>query len=145
MEKLFLAQAGNSGPGCQIEPSSYRMQLLLDLERVMKQHFRFDYTFPRNYEVRVLEVAPPVHPVEKLYHFPVELEEGDRSGAYLRVIPQNGLAWAGFFVQGFDSGQVISEVCSAPDPDSFCAEVGGYAYLVDAGAHGRWQRAEPSR
>ena len=37
----------------------------------MKQHFRFDFTFPRNYEVRVLEAAPPVHPVEKMYHYPV--------------------------------------------------------------------------
>jgi hypothetical protein len=110
----------------------------------MKQHFRFDYTFPRNYEVRVLEAAPPVHPVEKLYHFPVELEEGDRSGAYLRVTPQNGLAWAGFFVQGFDSDQVVSQVCSTPDPDSFCAVVGGYAYLVNAGAPVSWQRVEQS-
>jgi hypothetical protein len=85
----------------------------------MKQHFRFDFTFPRNYEVRVLEAAPPVHPVEKLYHFPAELEEGDRSGAYLRVAPQSGPAWAGFFVLGFDSDQVVSAVCSTPDPDQW--------------------------
>jgi len=110
----------------------------------MKQHFRFDFTFPRNYEVRVLEAAPPVHPVEKLYHFPLELEEGDRSGAYLRVAPQGGPAWAGFFVQGFDSDQVVSQVCSSPDPDSFCAVVAGYAYLVRAGDPARWQRVEQS-
>jgi hypothetical protein len=110
----------------------------------MKQHFRFDFTFPRNYEVRILEAAPPVHPVEKLHHFPVELEEGDRSGAYLRVTPQSGPAWAGFFVQGFDSDQVVSQVCSAPDPDSFCAVVGGYAYVVKAGDPAKWFRVEQS-
>jgi hypothetical protein len=108
----------------------------------MKQHFRFDFTFPRNYEVRILEAAPPVHPIEKLYHFPVELEEGDRSGAYLRVAPKSGPAWVGFFAQGFDSDQVVSEVCSAPDPDSFCAVVGGYGYVVKAGDPARWLGVE---
>ena len=108
----------------------------------MKQHFRFDFTFPRNYEVRILEAAPPVHPVEKLYHYPVELEEGDRSGAYVRVIPQSVLAWAAFFALGFDSDQVVSQLCSTPDPDSFCVVVGGYAYVVKASDPAEWQRIE---
>ena len=108
----------------------------------MKQHFRFDFTFPHNYEVRILGEAPPVHPIERLYHYPVELEEGDRNGAYLRVIPKGGAAWAGFFAQGFDSDQVISEVCSTPNPDSFCAVVGGYAYLMQAGDPRQWSRIE---
>lgn len=108
----------------------------------MKPHFRFDFTFPRNYEVRILESLPPVHPIEKLYHYPVELEESDRSGAYLRVIPGSGPAWVGFFALGFDSDQVVSAVCSTPDPDSFCAVVGGYAYLVKAGDPTQWRRVE---
>ncbi len=108
----------------------------------MKQHFRFDFTFPRNYEVRVLEAAPPVHPVEKMYHYPVELEEGDRSGVYLRVVPQSGPAWAGFFALGFDSDQVVSEICSTADPDSFCTVVGGYAYMVKAHNPVQWTRVE---
>jgi hypothetical protein len=108
----------------------------------MKQHFRFDFTFPRSYEVRVLEAAPPVHPVEKLYHYPVEMEEGDRSGAYVRVVPQGGPAWVGFFALGFDSDQVVSEVCSSPDPDSFCTVVGGYAYVVKADDPAQWFRVE---
>ncbi|HEX4605935.1 MAG TPA: hypothetical protein VH724_18180 [Candidatus Angelobacter sp.] len=110
----------------------------------MKQHFRFDFTFPRSYEIRVLEAAPPVHPVEKLYHFPAELEEGDRSGAYLRITPRHGPAWAGFFALGFESDQVISEVCSSPDPDSFCTVVGGYAYVVKADDPAQWLRVEQS-
>jgi hypothetical protein len=108
----------------------------------MKQHFRFDFTFPRNYEVRILEAAPPLHPLEKLYHYPVELEEGDRNGVYLRVTPKAGPAWTGFFAQGFDSDQVVSEVCSTPDPDSFCTVVGGYAYVVKAGNPVEWLRIE---
>jgi hypothetical protein len=108
----------------------------------MKQHFRFDFTFPRNYEVRILESAPPVHPVEKMYHYPVELEEGDRSGAFLRVVPNSGPAWVGFFALGFDSDQVVSQVCSSPDPDSFCTVVGGYAYLVKANNPVGWLRVE---
>jgi hypothetical protein len=108
----------------------------------MKQHFRFDFTFPHNYEVRMLEAAPPVHPVEKMYHYPVELEEGDRRGAYLRVTPQTGPAWVGFFALGFDSNQVVSQVCSTPNPDSFCVVVGGYAYVVNAGNAEQWLRVE---
>jgi hypothetical protein len=108
----------------------------------MKQHFRFDFTFPRNYEIRMLEAAPPIHPVEKLYHYPVELEEGDRNGAYLRITPPSGPAWVGFFAQGFDSNQVVNEVCSTPDPESFCAVVGGYAYIVKAGNPAQWLRVE---
>jgi hypothetical protein len=106
----------------------------------MKQHFRFDFTFPRNYEVRVLESAPPVHPIEKMYHYPAELEEGDRSGVYLRVAPNSGPAWVGFFALGFDSDQVVSQVCSSPDPDSFCVAVGGYAYMVKADNPAQWMR-----
>jgi len=108
----------------------------------MKQHFRFDFTFPRNYEIRILEAAPPVHPVEKLYHYPLELEEGDRNGAYLRVTPKAGPAWVGFFAQGFDSEQVVSEVCSSPDPETFCAVVGGYAYIVKVDNPTQWLRIE---
>jgi hypothetical protein len=108
----------------------------------MKQHFRFDFTFPRNYEVRILDAAPPVHPVEKLHHYPVELEECDRSGAYVRVTPQSGPAWAGFFALGFDSDQVVSQLCSTPDPEHFCVVVGGYAYIVKASDPAQWLRVE---
>ena len=108
----------------------------------MKQHFRFDFTFPRNYEVRILEAAPPIHPVEKLYHYPVELEEGDRSGAYVRVTPQSGLVWVGFFALGFDSDQVVNQVCSTPDPRRFCVVVGGYAYVVNTSDPADWLRIE---
>jgi hypothetical protein len=108
----------------------------------MKQHFRFDFTFPRDYEIRILEAAPPVHPLEKLYHYPVELEEGDRNGIHLRVTRKAGPAWVGFFAQGFDSDHVVNEVCSTPDPESFCAVVGGYAYIVKAGHPAQWLRIE---
>jgi hypothetical protein len=108
----------------------------------MKQHFRFDFTFPHNYEVRVLESAPPVHPIEKLYHYPVELEEGDRSGTFVRVVPKRGPAWVGFFALGFDSDQVVTQVCSSPDPDSFCTVIGGYAYVVKANDPEQWLRVE---
>jgi hypothetical protein len=119
-------------------------QFLLDVKITMKPHFRFDFTFPRNYEVRILEAAPPVHPIEKLHHYPVELEEGDRSGTYVRVTPQSGPAWLGFFALGFDSDQVVSAICSTPDPDSFCVVVSGYAYVVKAGNPAQWLRVQQS-
>jgi hypothetical protein len=111
----------------------------------MKQHFRFDFTFPRNYEVRILDSAPPVHPVEKLYHYPVELEEGDRRGAYVRVTRQSGPAWVGFFALGFDSDQVVNQLCSTPDPGRFCVVVGGYAYIVNASEPAEWLHIKQQR
>ncbi len=108
----------------------------------MPPHVKFDFTFPRNYEVKLLEAAPPVHPVEKLHHYPVKLEEGDRSGIYVRVMPGGGTPWTGFFAMGFESGQVVSAVCSCPDPDSVCAIAGGYAYVVKATDPAQWFRIE---
>jgi hypothetical protein len=108
----------------------------------MKPHFRFEFAFPRNYEAKVLELAPLPHPLEKLYHFPVELEEGDRSGAYVRVVPPKGPAWSGFFAQGFDSDQVVTCVASCPDPDSLCVVAGGYGHVVNAGDPKQWLQIE---
>ena len=108
----------------------------------MKPHFRLDFTYPRNYEVKILPSAPPVHPLERLYHYPVELEEGDRSGAYLRVVPRAGAAWSGFFALGFESDQVINALYACPDPDSLCAVVGGYAYVVKTTDPTSWFRVE---
>jgi len=108
----------------------------------MKPHFRFEFTFPMNYEVRKLESAPLLHPVEKLYQYPAEIEEGDRSGTYLRVVPKTGPAWVGFFALGFDSNQVVSAVCSCPDPDMLCAVAGGYAYVVKSTDPTQWFRIE---
>jgi hypothetical protein len=108
----------------------------------MKPHFRVDFVFPRNYEVKILASAPLAHPAEKLYHYPTELEEHDRTGAYLRVAPRDGVTWAGFFALGFESDQVISAVCSCPDADSLCVVVGGYAYVVKTTDPTEWLRIE---
>jgi hypothetical protein len=108
----------------------------------MRAHFRFEFVFPYNYEVKVLESAPLPHPLELLYHFPLELEERDRNGTYVRVIPQRGIAWKGFFALGFDSGQVVNCVSSCPDPTQLCVVAGGYAYVVNVGAPWQWLEIE---
>jgi len=101
-----------------------------------------DFTFPRNYEVRLLKARPPLHPLEKLYHFPVELEEGDRAGVYVRVEPRQRLPWTGFFAEGFESEQAINVTCSCPDPDSICVVAAGYAYVVEANDPAHWVQVE---
>src|SRR5689334_23331794 len=103
---------------------------------------RFDFTFARDYEIKVLEAAPPVHPMEELHHYPVELEEGDRSGVYARIVPNGSPAWRGFFAAGFDSPQVMNAVCSCPDPDCVCVVAGGYAYVVRSSDPEQWSRIE---
>jgi hypothetical protein len=108
----------------------------------MKSHFRFDFSFPHNYEAKLLESAPPLHPVERLYHYPAELEEGDRTGAYVHVVPAAGPAWSGFFALGFDSDHVLNAILSCPDPDSVCAAAGGYAYVVKSSDPAQWFQIE---
>jgi hypothetical protein len=108
----------------------------------MTLQYKLDFVFPRTYEVTLLGAAPPVHPLEKLYHYPVELEEGDRSGLYLRISPRDGPSWRGFFALGFDSDQVVNVVSSCPDEGSLCAIAGGYAYVVKAAEPAQWFRVE---
>lgn len=100
------------------------------------------YFFPHNYEVKVLESYALAHPAEKLHQYPAVLEEGDRTGLYLRVTPAGSPVWIGFFAQGFDSPDVACGIFSCPDPDWMCAVASGYAYLVDAADPDRWIRVE---
>lgn len=108
----------------------------------MKPPFHLEFAFPRSYEVRALGSLPPVHPVERLHHYPVELEEGDRTGAYLRFEPKQGSAWYGFFALGFESDRMIHAAYSCPDPDSVCVVVGGYAYVVKTTDPTGWFQVE---
>jgi len=100
------------------------------------------YVFPHNYEIKVVQSHALMHPVEKLYQYPAVLEEGDRSGLYLRVAPGKSDAWMGFFAKGFDSPEVARGVFSCPDPDWLCAVANGYAYAVDAAKPERWIQVE---
>src|SRR5215469_10657677 len=97
---------------------------------------------PRYYEVTVLDSYNLVHPTEKLHQYPGQLEEGDRTGLYLRVASKSGTPWIGFFALGFQSEQGASGVFSCPDPDWFCAVAGGYAYVVNASKPDCWIQIE---
>lgn len=104
--------------------------------------FGVHYVFPHHYEVKVLESYSLVNPLETLHHFPAQLEEQDRTGAYLRVTPQDSRAWIGFFALGFDSVEVANGLYSCPDPASLCAAVGGYVYIVNAANPQQWVQLE---
>jgi hypothetical protein len=98
--------------------------------------------FPRSYEIQALESYSLLHPVEKLYQYPAQLEEGDRTGTYLRVTPRNSHPWIGFFATGFDSTEVASGIYSCPDPGSLCVLAGGYGYIVSAANPDHWMQIE---
>lgn len=106
------------------------------------RQLRQDFTFPKNYEVRVLDSYGLVNPLERLHQFPAELEERDRAGVYLRVIPKQGFPWVGFFSLGFDSDQVVNAIYSCPDADSVCVVASGYGYVVNVSNPSRWMRVE---
>ncbi|HWX54481.1 MAG TPA: hypothetical protein VN176_07800 [Verrucomicrobiae bacterium] len=106
------------------------------------RHLRQDFTFPKNYEIQVLDSYGLVNPLEQFYQYPAALEEADRTGVYLRVMPEHGNAWIGFFSLGFDSDKVVSALYSCPAPDSFCVIAGGYGYVVKADDPTQWMRVE---
>lgn len=108
----------------------------------MGQEMAVNYLFPHNYDVKVLASYSLVHPAERLHQYPAELEEGDRSGLYLRVTRGVAQSWIGFFAQGFDSPEVAHGVFSCPDPDWLCPVASGYAYLIDASDPERWIQIE---
>lgn len=90
----------------------------------------------------MLESYSLLNPAEKLYQFPARLEEGDRTGSYVRVTSGKSAAWVGFFALGFDSGEVASGTYSCPDPDWLCVVAGGYGYIVDATSPDQWVQIE---
>lgn len=100
------------------------------------------FVFPHRYEVKVLDSYALAHPLEKLHHFPAELEEGDRSGVYLRVVPEGGPPWIGFFALGFDAPQVAHGIFACPDGVSLCVAAGGYAYIVHAADPQKWEQVD---
>jgi hypothetical protein len=100
------------------------------------------FVFPHNYNIKVLDSYNLVNPLEKLHHFPVKLEEGDRTGIYLHISPGNSNAWVGFFALGFDSSEVASGIYSCPDPDWLCVIIGGYGYIVNTRQPEQWMRIE---
>ena len=101
-----------------------------------------NFIFPHTYEVRLQGSYSQAYSAEKLHQFPAQLEEGDRTGLYVRVAPKSGAAWVGFFALGFDSEQVASAIYSSPDPDWLCVLSGGYVYMVDTIDPQRWTRIE---
>lgn len=105
-------------------------------------HIRFNFAFPRNYEAKILDSYALVNPVEKLHHFPAMVEEGDRSGIYVRVTPREGRSWVGFFSLGFESEHAARGLYSCPDPNSLCVVIGGYAYLVNVHNPQQWTQLE---
>jgi len=101
-----------------------------------------NFIFPHTYEVRLQGSYSQAYSAEKLHQFPAQLEEGDRTGLYVRVAPKSGAGWVGFFALGFDSEQVVSAIYSSPDPDWLCVLSGGYAYMVDTTDPQCWTRIE---
>ena len=102
----------------------------------------FNFFFPRDYEVKALESYSLAPREEQLYQFPTQLDEGDRTGVYVRVVPKEGSPWIGFFALGFDSEKVANGIYSCPAPNSLCVAAGGYAYIVHAGNPQEWVQVE---
>ena len=98
--------------------------------------------FPRNYSVQALESYPLLNPAEKLYQFPARLEEGDRTGTYVRITPGKSPKWVGFFALGFDSSDVANGIYSCPDADCLCVVAGGYGYIVNVANPEQWRQIE---
>ncbi len=103
---------------------------------------RQEFAFPAAYQIKILESYGLVNPLERFHQFPSELEETDRQGVYLRVVPNHASPWIGFFSLGYDSDKVVNAIFSCPNAGWLCVVAGGYGYLVNTADPSHWLRLE---
>lgn len=99
----------------------------------------FDLTFFHTWKVEILSARPVILPARH-FVYPREVEEVERGA--LEVLVRTDEPGASPFLAtcalGFRDPVVPTGVWSAPNPHEMCAIAGGYAYIIDTTAPGRF-------
>ena len=102
-----------------------------------------DLSFPHLWEAEILPARPLILP-PRHFVYPRSAEEVERGALEVLVRPYG--AGAGPFLAtcalGFRDPGVPTGLWSAPNPGQICAVSGGYAYIVDTAAPGRFTMIE---
>lgn len=107
--------------------------------RLKRPELKLD--FAHDYALELLGSASQIPASGPLHHFPVELDEHDREGVLVRVIPRDASSWCGFFALGYDSPHAVTAAASCPHPQWLCVVSGGYGYLVNSCRPLEWVQA----
>ncbi len=98
-----------------------------------------DFSFPCTWTAEILSARPVILPARH-FVYPRDVEEVERGA--LEVLVRTGASGASPFLAtcalGFRDPVVPTGLWSAPNPHEICAVAGGYAYIIDTAAPGRF-------
>lgn len=106
---------------------------------------QIDFSFPHRWHVEILAARPTILPARR-FTYPGEAEEVERGALELLVRPDADTSerspraeqFLATCALGFRDPAVPTGVWSTPRPEEICAVSGGYAYLIDTTAPGRF-------
>jgi len=98
-----------------------------------------DTSFPHDWQAEILPSRPLILPARQ-FVYPAQVEEVERGALEVMVRPQGQPLFLATCALGFAGSAVPTGVWSCPDPAWLCAVAGGYAYLIDTRAPGRWEQ-----
>jgi len=98
-----------------------------------------DLCFPHRWHAQVLAARPLILPPRR-YTYPRDAEEVERGALEILIRPDEGgaLPFLATCALGFLHPSVPTGIWSTPEPQKICAAAGGYAYLIDTTAPGRF-------
>ncbi len=97
-----------------------------------------DLTFPHNWQAEILSARPLILPARH-FVYPRQAEEVERGALEVLIRPAEDLQeFLATCALGFLDPAVPTGLWSCPNPEEICAVSGGYAYLIDTTAPGRF-------
>jgi hypothetical protein len=97
-----------------------------------------DLAFPHDWQAQILSVRPLILP-PRHFVYPLEAEQVERGALEVLIRPsENEQAFLATCALGFRDAAVPTGLWSCPNPSEICAVSGGYAYMIDTTAPGRF-------
>lgn len=97
-----------------------------------------DLTFPHAWQAEILPARPLILP-PRHFTYPREVEEVERGALEVLIRPGSGAQpFLATCALGFRDSAVPTGLWSCPKPEEICVVSGGYAYLIDTAAPGRF-------
>ena len=98
---------------------------------------KIDLSFPHNWNAEVLAARPAILPARH-FVYPREADEVERGALEVLVQPAAAQPFLATCAVGFLDPAAPTGIWSAPKPAELCAVSGGYAYVIDTAAPGRF-------
>lgn len=99
---------------------------------------QIDLSFQNHWHAQILPLRPVILP-RRHFVYPQEVEEVERGALEVLIRPDiSSEPFLATCALGFRDPAVPTGIWSAPNPQEICAVSGGYAYIIDTTAPGRF-------